>query len=241
MQRYLALPYYLYCLRLVALPAFAVNRLNSLPLDKRVTMSTLVIILVSLAAVLAGGAFLYLFFKGEPAPKEKKATPKPAAPKPAQKVEPSKKTAEPQKVEPAKKAEPPKAPAKPTPSLTDEETISMDKVDHFSEYSAYKQFGYYDQAADSLFKHLSGMKLAPHDLVIELCGMYIECGDIEGMVTALDKFGGNLSKKELEALVKTAFETEPDNLNLCVFAEEKLGWTVEYITRVVQVLSEQKK
>lgn len=201
-------------------------------------------ILVSLAAVLAGGAFLYLFFKGEPTPKEKKPAEKPAA----KKAEPAKKT-QPQKVEPAKKvepqkqAEPQKAPAKPkpTPSLTDEETISMDKVDHFSEYSAYKQFGYYDQAADSLAKHLETQKMPPHDLVIELCGMYIECGDIDGMVTALDKFGGNLSKKELEALVKTAFETEPDNLNLCVFAEEKLGWTVEYITRVVQVLSEQKR
>lgn len=204
------------------------------------------IILVSLAAILAGGAFLYLFFKGEPTPKEKKPAEKPAA----KKAEPAKKTQpQPQKVEPAKKVEPqkkaepakPKPAAKPTPSLTDEETISMDKVDHFSEYSAYKQFGYYDQAADSLFKHLETQKMPPHDLVIELCGMYIECGDIDGMITALEKFGGNLSKKELEALVKTAFETEPDNLNLCVFAESKLGWTVEYITRVVQVLSEQKR
>lgn len=208
----------------------------------------MVTILVSLAAILAGGAFLYLFIKGEPTPKEKKPAEKPAA----KKVESAQKTApQTQKVEPAKKVEPPKkaepskvsakAKTQPAPSLTEEETISMDKVDHFSEYSAYKQFGYYDQAADSLFKHLSGMKLAPHDLVIELCGMYIECGDIDGMITALDKFGGNLGKKELEALVKTAFETEPDNLNLCVFAEEKLGWTVEYITRVVQVLSEHKR
>lgn len=200
------------------------------------------IILVSLAAILAGGAFLYLFFKGEPQPKEKKPVEKPVAKKaePAAKTQPQAK-----RVEPPKKAEPPKKvePAKPKskPSLTDEETISMDKVDHFSEYAAYKQFGYYDQAADSLNKHLAEQPMAPHDLVIELCGMYIECGDIDGMITALEKFGGNLGKKELEALVKTAFETEPDNLNLCVFAEEKLGWSVEYITRVVQVLSEQKK
>ncbi|MBR5941583.1 MAG: hypothetical protein IKZ88_10045, partial [Neisseriaceae bacterium] len=187
------------------------------------------IILASLAAILAGIAFLYLFIKGEPKPKEKKPAEQPAA----KKVEPPKKTSpQPQKVEPPKKAEPakPKPAAKPTPSLTDEETISMDKVDHFSEYSAYKQFGYYDQAADSLAKHLETQKMPPHDLVIELCGMYIECGDIDGMITALEKFGGNLNKKELEALVKTAFETEPDNLNLCVFAESKLGWTVEYIT-----------
>ena len=198
------------------------------------------IILASLAAILAGIAFLYLFIKSEPKPKEKKPAEQPAA----KKVEPPKKTSpQPQKVEPPKKAEPakPKPAAKPTPSLTDEETISMDKVDHYSEYSAYNQFGYSDQAADSLAKHLETQKMPPHDLVIELCGMYIECGDIDGMITALEKFGGNLNKKELEALVKTAFETEPDNLNLCVFAESKLGWTVEYITRVVQVLSEHKR
>lgn len=201
-----------------------------------VVVSTLVIILIILAAVLAGAAFLYLFIKGEPAP---------IGQKPKEKTE--EKKAEPAAKTPTKTAEPIKEKSKAvpthksTPSATDEETISMDKVDYFSEYSAYKQFGYYDQAADSLAKHLATLSMAPHDLVIELCGMYIECGDIEGMVTALDKFGGNLSKKELEALVKTAFETEPDNLNLCVFAEEKLGWTVEYITRVVQVLSEQKR
>ena len=203
-------------------------------------------ILVSLAAILAGGAFLYLFIKGEPTPKEKKPAEKPAA----KEVEPTTKTApQAKKVEPAKRVEPPKqeqpskvsAKTKAEPSLTEEETISMDKVDHFSEYSAYKQFGYYDKAAESLSNHLASMKLPPHDLVIELCGMYIECGDIDNMINALEKFGGNLSKKELEALVKTAFETEPDNLNLCVFAEEKLGWSVEYITRVVQVLSEHKR
>ena len=142
------------------------------------------IILASIAAILAGIAFLYLFIKGEPKPKEKKPAEQPAA----KKVEPPKKTSpQPQKVEPPKKAEPakPKPAAKPTPSLTDEETISMDKVDHFSEYSAYKQFGYYDQAADSLAKHLETQKMPPHDLVIELCGMYIECGDIDGCRGAL--------------------------------------------------------
>lgn len=118
--------------------------------------------------------------------------------------------------------------------------ISMDVVDHLSEYSAYKQFGYYEKAANSLNNHLSTLSERSHDLVIELCSMYLESKDIDNMVEALENYSEDLNKKEIEAFVKTAFEEDPGNLNLCLFAENNLGWSSEYISQVVKTLLDYK-
>ncbi|MBR7059591.1 MAG: hypothetical protein IKI22_03190 [Neisseriaceae bacterium] len=112
------------------------------------------------------------------------------------------------------------------------ETISMDKADYFSEYLVYKQFGYSDQAANYLGLHLSTLDKRPHDLLIELCGLYLESSDVDSLVNVLDQYTDDFSKQELEVLVKTAFEAQPDNLDLCVFAEQKLDWSIENIAEM---------
>ena len=111
-------------------------------------------------------------------------------------------------------------------------TISMDKADYFSEYLVYKQFGYRDQAANYLNLHLSTLDKRPHDLLIELCGLYLESSDVDSLVNVLDQYAEDFSKPELEVLVKTAFEAQPDNLDLCVFAEQKLDWSIENIAEM---------
>ncbi|MBO7082017.1 MAG: hypothetical protein J6V99_08310 [Neisseriaceae bacterium] len=115
-----------------------------------------------------------------------------------------------------------------------DETISVNKTDCFSEYLIFKQFGYQDQAAEFLNKHLLALDDRPHDLLIELCSLYLECGDIHQFVIALKQYEKDFSPAELEALVKTAMEVESMNIELLDFAKQKLSWTEEQIQQILQ-------
>lgn len=115
-----------------------------------------------------------------------------------------------------------------------DETISVNKTDCFSEYLIFKQFGYQDQAAEFLNKHLLALDDRPHDLLIELCSLYLECGDIHQFVIALKQYEKDFSPAELEALVKTAMEVESMNIELLDFAKQKFSWTEEQIQQILQ-------
>ncbi|MBO7380635.1 MAG: hypothetical protein J6U05_03045 [Neisseriaceae bacterium] len=112
-------------------------------------------------------------------------------------------------------------------------TVSEAEVDDLTEYKVYKQFGYYDKAAKSLNGYLSLLEEKPKELVFELCGMYLEIGDVDTFVQALRDYKDSFERTELEEVTKMAFELEPNNLDLRVFAEEELGWDVNLIARSI--------
>ena len=112
-------------------------------------------------------------------------------------------------------------------------TVSEAEVDDLTEYKVYKQFGYYDKAAKSLNGYLSLLEEKPKELVFELCGMYLEIGDVDTFVQALRDYEDSFDQNELEEVAKMAFELEPNNLDLRVYAEEKLGWDVNLIARSI--------
>ena len=111
--------------------------------------------------------------------------------------------------------------------------VSVAQVDDLTEYKVYKQFGYFNKAANSLRGYLSLQENKPKELVFELCGMYLEAGELDNFVLALEEFHDQFNRDELEDVVRMGFELEPDNLNLRVFAEEKLNWGVEEVARDV--------
>lgn len=112
-------------------------------------------------------------------------------------------------------------------------TVSEAEVDDLTEYKVYKQFGYYDKAAKSLNGYLSLLEEKPKELVFELCGMYLEIGDVDTFVQALRDYEDTFERPELEEVTKMAFELEPNNLDLRVFAEERLGWDPDLIARTI--------
>ena len=109
--------------------------------------------------------------------------------------------------------------------------VSVSQVDDLTEYKVYKQFGYYDKAAASLNGYLLLQDVKPKELVFELCGMYLESGDLDNFVQALDVYNDQFATDELEEVVKMGFEVEPNNLALRVFAEEKFGWDPDKIAQ----------
>lgn len=113
--------------------------------------------------------------------------------------------------------------------------VSVTEVDDLTEYEVYKQFGYFDKAAASLAGYLSRQDNKPKERVLELCGLYLECGDIDNFVLALDDYHGVFEREELVEMVKLGFELEPGNLSLRVFAESQLGWTAEDVAKYVVV------
>lgn len=111
--------------------------------------------------------------------------------------------------------------------------ISVAQVDDLTEYKVYKQFGYFDKAAQSLSSYLMLHDDKPKELVFELCGLYLEAGKLDDCVQTLESYRTLFSREELEDVVKMGFELEPNNLNLRVFAEEQLGWGVEEVAKYI--------
>lgn len=109
--------------------------------------------------------------------------------------------------------------------------VSVAQVDDLTEYKVYKQFGYYDKAAKSLSSYLALRDEKPKELVFELCGLYLETGELDNFVESLDDYHTLFSREELEDVVKMGFELEPNNLNLRVFAEKNLGWGVDEVAK----------
>lgn len=111
--------------------------------------------------------------------------------------------------------------------------VSVEQVDDLAEYNVYKQFGYYDQAAKSLGSYLANQENPPKDLVVELCGLYLEAGEISGFVESLENYNQVFERAELEEIVMMGFELDSENLNLRVFAEDELGWGVDEIEQKI--------
>lgn len=116
---------------------------------------------------------------------------------------------------------------------TQEVEVSVEQVDDLSEYEVYKQFGYYDQAAQSLNSYLTNRDERPKELVVELCGLYLEAGEMTGFVDALEAYCSSFDRVELEEITLMGFEVDADDLGLRVFAEDKLGWGIDEIEQKI--------
>lgn len=113
--------------------------------------------------------------------------------------------------------------------------VSYEEVDQLAEFNVYKQYGYFDQAAEALGEYLRTLEVKPQELVWEYVGLYLEIGDIDGFTKALDEVKGEFSKNDLEEVVRMGISLDPDNIALRVFADTNLGWGVSEVSREVEV------
>lgn len=112
-------------------------------------------------------------------------------------------------------------------------SVSTEDVDALATYQVYKQYKYYDQAAEELGKYLREVNPKPRELIWEYIGLYLESGNVDGFVTALNEVKDGFARAELEEIVRLGLQLDPENLRLRVFAEENLGWGVKDVNQEV--------
>ena len=105
--------------------------------------------------------------------------------------------------------------------------VSVQDVDALTEFNVYKQFGYYEKAAESLSDYLEKTKKADTSLVSELVGLWIEAKNPDAVNDVLMKYQSLLNREQMEGFIKAGLALDPNHLGLRVLAENSLGWNVK--------------
>ncbi|WP_037586162.1 hypothetical protein [Stenoxybacter acetivorans] len=108
-------------------------------------------------------------------------------------------------------------------------SVAVEEVDRLTEYKVYKQFGYFQKAAESLGGYLKENTLKQgvrNALVLELAGLWLEAKDADSLCEVIDSYRDSLSHEEQENLIRQGLQLDGNNLPLRVLAEELLGWGV---------------
>lgn len=111
-------------------------------------------------------------------------------------------------------------------------TVSVETVDHLTEYKVYKQFGYFQKAAESLSAYLGtyaqtlslGMR---NTLVLELADLCLQAKNPDHLSEVIEQYKQDLSKEDQENLIRQGLLLDNNHLALRVLAEELLGWGVQ--------------
>lgn len=114
-------------------------------------------------------------------------------------------------------------------SASDKTTVSVAEVDHLTEYKVYKQFGYFQKAADSLAAYLRGNKQTPATLsvlITELANLCLEAGDLDQLSDVIDHYRTCFTAEDLEKLIRQGLTHDANHLGLRVLAEDLLHWSV---------------
>ena len=112
-------------------------------------------------------------------------------------------------------------------NVVDDTKVSVQDVDALTEFNVYKQFGYYEKAAESLSDYLEKTKKADTSLVSELVGLWIEAKNPDAVNDALMKYQSLLNREQMEGFIKAGLALDPNHLGLRVLAENSLGWNVK--------------
>ncbi len=112
-------------------------------------------------------------------------------------------------------------------NVVDDTKVSVQDVDALTEFNVYKQFGYYDRAADSLQTYLHHTQKVDSALVNELAGLWVEAKNPDSLAEALMQYQSWLGQEELEQYIKAGLALDENHLGLRVLAESSLGWSVK--------------
>lgn len=117
-------------------------------------------------------------------------------------------------------------------SNTDSTTVSVATVDHLTEYKVYKQFGYFQKAAESLSTYLeqnagkqSGAMIST--LVTELISLGLQAKNPDMVSEVIDQYRAHLDRETLENLIRQGLALDENHLGLRVLAEDLLHWDVK--------------
>ena len=117
-------------------------------------------------------------------------------------------------------------------SNTDNTTVSVATVDHLTEYKVYKQFGYFQKAAESLSTYLEQNASKQSDamistLVTELTSLGIQAKNPDIVSEVIDRYRAHLNRETLENLIRQGLALDENHLGLRVLAEDLLQWDVK--------------
>ncbi|EIC12994.1 hypothetical protein QG041_08145 [Kingella kingae] len=112
-------------------------------------------------------------------------------------------------------------------NVVDDTKVSVQDVDTLTEFNVYKQFGYYEKAAESLSAYLSKTKTADPNLAFELIGLWVEAKNPDAVAESLMTYQSLLSTEQIEEFVKSGLALDENHLGLRVLAESVLGWSVK--------------
>lgn len=112
-------------------------------------------------------------------------------------------------------------------SAVDDTKVSVQDVDALTEFNVYKQFGYYDKAAESLSSYITVHNGATPELVVELADLWLSAGNIDALSDTLTQYQSMFAKEKLTELIKAGLSVDANHLGLRVLAESSLGWTVQ--------------
>lgn len=112
-------------------------------------------------------------------------------------------------------------------NVVDDTKVSVQDVDALTEFNVYKQFGYYDKAAESLAVYLDKTPKADPKLVKELVGLWLEAKNADSLNDALMQYQSVLTEEEVAEFIKGGLAIDEHHLGLRVLAESRLGWSVK--------------
>lgn len=112
-------------------------------------------------------------------------------------------------------------------NVVDDTKVSVQDVDALTEFNVYKQFGYYEKAAESLAAYLNKTQKADSALATELIGLWLEAKNPDAVAETLMQYQGLLNKEQMEEFIKGGLALDENHLGLRVLAESSLGWSVK--------------
>ncbi|MDF7677008.1 hypothetical protein PT286_09705 [Neisseriaceae bacterium ESL0693] len=123
---------------------------------------------------------------------------------------------------------------------SDKATVSVASVDHLTEFKVYKQFGYFQKAADSLSAYLSAnikgqAAEATQILVRELADLCLAAKNQDQLATVIDHYRTYLDKSTLQELIRQGLVIDANHLGLRVLAEDLLHWDVHETDKEIGV------
>lgn len=118
--------------------------------------------------------------------------------------------------------------------LSTDTSVSAQEVDPLTEYQVYKQFGYEDKAAESLFGYFKTLNQNPPEkLLEELLNLTIRSNNLDMLTEVLEKYSDNLPETAVQNYVRSALMIDNNHLGLRVFADSKLGWDMQEVERQI--------
>lgn len=112
-------------------------------------------------------------------------------------------------------------------NVVDDTKVSVQDVDVLTEFNVYKQFGYYDKAAESLAAYLQKTQKRDPELVKELSGLWIEAQNADALYETLMQHQDAVSQHDMAEFIKSGLAIDENHLGLRVLAESNLGWSVK--------------
>lgn len=112
--------------------------------------------------------------------------------------------------------------------VVDDTKVSVQDVDALTEFNVYKQFGYFDKAAESLSVYLQNYpQKADAELVNELVTLWLEAKNADAVAETLMQYQSFYSQEKLAEYIKAGLALDENHLGLRVLAESVLGWSVK--------------